>query len=101
MAAAAPVIAAVIGAAVSLKTSEDQKGLAYQAERNRKDAQDKLSLEQTKKEQEMKIQEQRDTELSKKKTKAAVSGGRSDTILTSPLGVIEGEKSVSKTLLGA
>ncbi len=95
------VVAALIAAGTSVITSEQQMSAARSAESKRADAQRKLSQEQEKREAQSKADEEKNSQLALKKTKAGVKGGRADTILTSPLGVVENEKTAGKSLLGA
>jgi plasmid stability protein len=98
--AAAPIIAAVIAAGASVYSSEQQAGLARNAEGARKDQQGKLEQERQRQINQAAIDQQKNIDLSRKRTTASVQGGRADTILTSPIGVVGDSNAASKTLLG-
>lgn len=98
---AVPLFASVIGAGATLLSSQQQAEIAQRAERQRREQQTKLEAEQAKKEQQAALEQEKNIELSKKKTKAATQGGRADTILTSPLGVVGDSATAGKTLLGS
>ncbi len=100
-AVAVPIFTALLGAGATIASSQQQSNMAKRAERGRKEQQGKLEAEQMRREQESKLEEERNVERAKKKTKQSVAGGRADTILTSPLGVVEGQSTAAKTLLGS
>lgn len=98
---AVPIFASLIGAGTTLATSAQAQSAAKRAEKQRKDQQGKLEQEQAKREQQAAIDQERNVAGAKKKTKAGTMGGRADTILTSPIGVVGEETAAAKTLLGS
>jgi hypothetical protein len=99
-AVAVPIFTALLGAGATVASGMTTANAAKRAERGRKEAQGKLESEQMRREQEAALEQERNIDRAKKKTKAGVAGGRADTILTSPLGVVDGQASAGKTLLG-
>ena len=98
---AVPLFASVIGAGATLASSAEQRSMARKAEKARQDSQNKLEQERAKQEAQAKLDQNRNVEKAKKQAKASVAGGRSDTILTSPIGIVGAEQqAAAKTLLG-
>lgn len=103
MGAAAPVIGAIIAAGTTMYSTDQQ---ARQARLSRD--QQKNAIEEQKKsllarqEEEIKASKVQEDQA-KKQARAAASGGRQDTILTSPLGVVGGQAASTqgKSILGA
>jgi len=101
MAVAAPVIGALIAAGTTVYSTEQQ---ARQARLSR-DRQEGALAEQKKamqaREQEEGNIAKREEDKAKKQARAASSGGRQDTILTSPLGVVSSAPTQAKSILGS
>lgn len=98
---AAAIIPALIAAGTTMYTSSEQSRqarLGRNEQRNILDAQKKELADRETQELEM---TKRDEEKAKRQAKAASAGGRQSTILTSPLGVVEGAPTAQKTVLGA
>lgn len=109
----AAMLAVTVGSSIyqGLSASEARDKAAAAEEQRRKD-QEKLIADQ--KEQNQKMQDEQDQQTAnaaaqvegksaktRQRTLAAGGQGRSDTILTSPLGVIQYNKAPAKTVLGA
>jgi len=101
--AAAPVIAAmVVGGATTLYASSEQSRQARMARDQQKDMVKDQKKELAKREQEEKATAIRNSQRASKQAKAAMSGGKQSTILTSPLGIIgSSEERAKKSILGA
>lgn len=98
----ASAVAATAGTAYSIKQGEEQKAAAEdQKNQMMKDA-EKKKKEAEAKQLQMETDANRDAQLGRIRAQQAARGafGRSDTILTGPLGLPGGDQGQKKTLLG-
>lgn len=99
--AAIAVGTALLSAGTTVYATEEQKRQARLSRDQQKGALESQKRELMAREEEEGKMQKRDEEIAKKKARAAASGGRQDTILTSPLGVVGSASNSEKTLLGS